>query len=105
MFLPTSDKLLALSEADGSETASVELPQNCSTSFSGAISEKKLLQPTERGVSYIDTESMTTLRSRSLDGKIASDCSINDGLGYFAVKFDGGYEFMCVDLGSDYVCL
>ena len=53
MFLPTSDKLLALSEADGSETASVELPQNCSTSFSGAISEKKLLQPTERGVSYI----------------------------------------------------
>ena len=101
MFLPTSDKLLAISEADGSETASVELPQNCSTSFSGAISEKKLLQPTERGVSYIDTESMTTLRSRSLDGKIASDCSINDGLGYFAVKFDGGYEFMCVDLGSD----
>ena len=43
VFLPTSDKLLALSEADGSETASVELPQNCSTSFSGAISEKKLL--------------------------------------------------------------
>lgn len=101
MFLPTSDKLLALSEADGSETASVELPQNCSTSCSGAISEKKLLQPTERGVSYVDTESMTSLRSRSLDGEIASDCSINDGLGYFAVKLDGGYEFMCVDLGSD----
>ena len=101
MFLPTSDKLLALSEADGSETASVGLPQNCSTSCSGAISEKKLLQPTERGVSYIDTESMTTLRSRSLDGEIASDCSINDGLGYFSVKLDGGYEFMCVDLGSD----
>lgn len=101
MFLPTSDKLLALNEADGSETASVELPQNCSTSCSGAISEKKLLQPTERGVSYIDTESMTTLRSRSLDGEIASDCSINDGLGYFSVKLDGGYEFMCVDLGSD----
>lgn len=101
MFLPTSDKLLAISEADGSETASAELPQNCSTSCSGAFSEKKLLQPTERGVSYIDTEDMTTLRSRSLDGEIASDCSINDGLGYFAVKLDGGYEFMCVDLGSD----
>lgn len=101
MLLPTGGKILSISEADGSETASAELPQNCSTEYCGALSDKKLLQPTERGIAYIDAQNMTVLRSRDLGGEISSDCSVADGFGYFAVKLDSGYEFLCVDLGSD----
>lgn len=101
VLLPAGNKLLCISETDGSETASVELPQNCSESYSGALSDKKLLQPMGSGIAYIDAESMTVLSSRDVGGEIASDCSVKDGLGYLAVAADGGYEFLCVDLGSD----
>lgn len=101
VLLPAGDKLLAINEADGTESGAAQLPENCSTEYGGALSGGKILQPTERGVTLVDIESMTALRSREFSGEISSNCAAADGRGYFAVEMDGGYEFLCVDLGSD----
>lgn len=101
VLLPAGNRLIAINEADGAESGSAELPEKCSVSYSGALSGDRLFQPTEHGVALIDTESMSVLRSREFSGDVVSDCSVLDSYGYFAVEMDGGFEFLCVDTGSD----
>lgn len=38
--------------------------------------------------------------SRRFEGTTVSDCAMIDKLGYFAIKCDDSYEFLCVDLSS-----
>lgn len=101
LLLPCENSLLALSEETGEVKAEVELPEKCSEYYAGAKTDTSLLLPTEHGMSLINTDSMTVRASRSFDGAVASDCAIIDDMGYFAVEAGGGFEFLCVDLGSE----
>lgn len=94
------NSLVLLSEATGEQLNSMELPEKCSAEYSGAILGTSLLQPTEHGVSLINTETMTVKFSRSFGGTAASDCAVIDDMGFFAIKYDDSYDFMCIDLSS-----
>lgn len=101
LLLPTGGEMLFLDETTGEQTALIELPADCSTEYRGAVVGSRVVQPTENGVAVIDADSMQVAGSRSFDGNIASDCAVSDGLAYFSVSAGDGYEFLCVDLGSD----
>lgn len=101
LLLPTENNLLALSESTGEVISRTELPESCSQEYAGARLGTSLLQPTEHGAALINLESMTVEGSRIFDGTSASDCAIIDGLGYFAIEDNDGYEFLCVDLSTD----
>lgn len=101
MLLPAENSVIALNESDGSIADSMELPENCSTEYSGAVLGTKLLQPTENGVCIIDMEDMTLSNSYTFDGTIAADCAMTEKYGYTAIELDGGYEFLCFELSSD----
>lgn len=101
LLLPTGGEMLFLDETTGEQTALIELPADCSTEYRGAVVGSRVVQPTENGVAVIDADSMRVVGSRSFDGNIASDCAVSDGLAYFSVSAGDGYEFLCVDLGSD----
>lgn len=100
LLLPAEDSLIALNGATGEVSDSAELPENCSTVYSGALLGNTLLQPTEHGVSLIDAEGLKLTASRQLDGEPASDCAMTDSFGYFAIKLDSGYQYLCVDLSD-----
>ncbi len=101
LLLPCENRLLALDEKTGEELTSAELPEKCSLEYSGTRLGSRLLLPTESGVALLDPETLAVKSSRSFDGDIASDCSILDSRGYFAVEYDGSWEFLCIDLDSD----
>lgn len=101
LLLPCGNKLLSLDEKTGTELSSADLPENCSQEFSGTKLGDSLLVPTEKGVALLDSDGLKLKSSRSFDGSIASDCSILDKLGYFAVEYDDSWEFLCIDLDSE----
>lgn len=101
VLLPAEDSLIVLNETDGAVADSMELPGECSTEYSGALIGSRLLQPTLNGLCLIDADDLKLKASRTFDGSISSDCAIIDGMGYTSVQLDDGYEFVCVDLGSE----
>ncbi len=101
VLLPTASSLVVINEADGEEATAIELPDKCSTAYSGAVLGSSLLLPTERGICLIDTDKMTINARRGFEGGIVSDCAVMDKLGYVSVEINGGYELLCVDLESE----
>lgn len=101
LLLPAADSLIQLNEATGEQVGSVQLPDSCSTEYSGALCGSSLLLPTENGACLVNTAGLSVTAYRAFDGKTASDCAVLDGLGYFAAEADGGYQFLCIDLESE----
>ncbi|MGN1341346.1 MAG: hypothetical protein ACI4WS_13725 [Oscillospiraceae bacterium] len=101
LLLPCGSSLLFLGEETGEVKAEVALPDECSEKYAGARLEASLLLPTEHGISLINTEKAAVTSSRCFDGATASDCAIIDEMGYVAVESGDGFEFLCIDLGSE----
>lgn len=101
LILPAGNTILTLDEKTGEETDSVVLPEMCSRNYAGASLDSTILCPTENGVVQLDADTLEIQKSRSFEGKTASDCAINGTLGYIAIECSSGFEFLCIDLNSD----
>lgn len=100
LLLPAADKLLFLSEEDGTEHSFVQLPQKCSENYSPDLSEKGLLLPLEKGICLINPEKREISAQRDFSGEIVTDCRIYGNYGFFGVKSGEKYSFLCVDLSD-----
>lgn len=101
LLLPSLNKILKLSEEDGSETASAELDEKVSTLHSGAVLNGKLIQPGRTSVYAVDTNNMSVISSAKF-GDIATDIGITEKYAYFGYKLDDGYRFVCTDTENEF---
>ncbi|MBE6901904.1 MAG: hypothetical protein E7478_05465 [Ruminococcaceae bacterium] len=100
VLLPSGSSVLRLSEENGLELASVKLPEEICTGYSGVMSGDILIQPTASGLCTIDFTSGTVTAHKSFGGSVDSDVALIDGLAYFSVK-DGDCEsFCCADTSN-----
>ncbi len=101
VLIPRGSRLLRCSEADGTQTAAIDLPYEASTLYSGVMSGSVLIQPLQNGICTVDFTDGSVTASRDFGGSADSDVAVIDDMAYFSVKTAEGESFYCVQLGAE----